>query len=71
MASIESGDLKARRIGSATCIARSALETFLHGSDGMTAPSCRCQPDPVPVTAHEANRLASATEAHPFLPPAP
>ena len=31
MASIESGDLKARRIGSATRIARSALEAFLHG----------------------------------------
>lgn len=31
MASIESGDLKARRIGNATRIARSALEAFLHG----------------------------------------
>lgn len=31
MASIESGDLKARKIGNATRIAKSALEAFLHG----------------------------------------
>lgn len=31
MASIEAGDLKARKIGNATRIARSALEAFLHG----------------------------------------
>ena len=31
MASIESGELKARKIGNATRIAKSALEAFLHG----------------------------------------
>lgn len=31
MASIASGDLKARKIGNATRIAKSALEAFLHG----------------------------------------